>query len=421
LTELSVYGIAIDIGTTNITIHLINLNDNSIQKQLLVKNPQYRFGADIISRLGFSTKDPNNQKMLVELIRDAVKRGIEDILQEYNIKPSRVSDIVVVGNTVMHHLFFDLSLDSLLRPPYKASNKESISIPAHEVGLDFLTQSKCYSPPVVESFVGPDAIAVLIASDFLESKEIRMTIDVGTNTEISLITPEGIWIASGASGPAFEGMAIECGLTGEVGAIGSVRINPENYEPIITVIGNGRPSGICGTGAVSVMASLLDSGLLLPRGSLSREVQTKWLSFETNVTKYILALGEDTTSGKDIFIAQTDLRMLQQSKAAIRAVIEMLLKKSKYRREDITELFLTGIFGSDLKIEDAYRIGMFPVFDNAQITQVRKGAAKGAGLLLNQKNRVKVEELLAKLKYIELTTEGEFRAIFVESLKFPSK
>jgi len=415
------YGIAVDIGTTNITILLTDLDDNHFQKQLLLKNPQGRFGADIIFRLGFSTKHPNNQKILVELIRDAVKRGIEDILQEYDIKPSRVSDVVVVGNTVMHHLFFDLPLDSLLRPPYRAMNKESISIPAQKVGLDFLTQSMCYSPPVVESFIGPDAIAVLIASDFLDGKEIRMTIDVGTNTEISLITPQGIWIASGASGPAFEGMAIECGVAGEVGAIGSVRIDPENYEPTITVIGNGRPIGICGTGAVSVMASLLDSGLLLPRGSLNREVQTKWLSFETTITKYILALGENTASGKDIFIAQTDLRMLQQSKAAIRAVIEMLLKKSNYRREDITELFLTGIFGSDLNIEDAYRIGMFPAFDNAQITQVRKGAAKGAGFLLNQKNRVKAEKLVAKLKYIELTTEGEFRAIFVESLKFPSK
>jgi len=102
------YGIAVDIGTTNITILLTDLDDNHFQKQLLLKNPQGRFGADIISRLGFSTKHPNNQKILVELIRDAVKRGIENILQEYDIKPSRVSDVVVVGNTVMHHLFFDL-------------------------------------------------------------------------------------------------------------------------------------------------------------------------------------------------------------------------------------------------------------------------------------------------------------------------
>ena len=415
------YGIAVDIGTTNITILLVNLGDNSIQKQLILKNPQGRFGADIISRLGFSTKDPNNQKILVDLIRDAVKKGIADILQDLNIKPSTVTDVTIVGNTVMHHLFFDLPMESLLGPPFKATDKESLSIPAHEVGLDLLTQATCYSPPVVESFVGSDAIAVLIASDFLESKETRMTIDVGTNTEISLITPHGIWIASGASGPAFEGMAIECGLTGEIGAIGSVRIDSESYEPTITVIGDSSPKGICGTGAVSVMASLLDSGLLLPRGSLNRNIKTKWLSLESNVVKYILAFGNTTASGEDIFIGQTDLRMLQQSKAAIRAVIEILLKKSNCVPEDITELLLTGVFGSDLKIEDAYRIGMFPDIRGAKITQIRKGAAKGAGLLLIQKNREKANELSKELKYIELTVQDEFKSMFVKSLPFPSK
>ncbi len=417
----SKYGIAVDIGTTNITILLVDLRDNSIQKQLLLKNPQGGFGADIISRLGFSTKDPNNQKILVDLIRNAVREGIESVLHESYIKPSWVSDVTIVGNTVMHHLFFDLPLDSLLGPPFKATNKEELAIPSHEVGFDFLTNAKCYSPPVIESFIGPDAIAVLIASDFLDSNETRMTIDVGTNTEISIITPRGIWIASAASGPAFEGMATECGLGGENGAIGSVRIEPKSYEPTITVIGNTRPRGICGTGAVSVMASLLDSGLLLPRGSLNWDIKTEWLSLESNVAKYILAFGKTTATRKDIFIAQTDLRMLQQSKAAIRGAIELLMKKSGYAPKDFTEILLTGVFGSDLNIEDAYRIGMFPYFKRASIDQVQKGAAKGAALLLNEKYREKVEILVGKLNYIELTEENEFRKLFVEFLPFPSK
>jgi len=415
------YGIAVDIGTTNITIQLIKLDDHTVHNQILMRNPQDRYGADIISRMRFSTIDPMNQKILVDLIRDAVKTGIEGVLEESKIQPPRVSDISIVGNTVMHHLFFDLLLDSLLRPPFKATNKDAISIPAHEVGLDFLTQAKCYSPPVVESFIGPDAVAVLIASNFLDTNEIRMTIDVGTNTEISIITPRGIWIASAASGPAFEGMATECGLGGEKGAINEVRIDSTTYQPTFSVIGDVRPRGLCGTGAVSVMASLLDTDLFLPRGSLNRDIKTKWLSLDTNVAKYILAFGDTTATGKDIFIAQTDLRMLQQSKAAIRGAIELLLKRSGYSAKDITEILLTGVFGSDLKIEDVYRIGMFPVFDRAKITQVRNGAVKGAGLLLTQKNRERVEKIVGEMNYIELSAEDEFKTFFLEFLPFPSK
>ncbi|MCK4566658.1 MAG: hypothetical protein KAU48_05040, partial [Candidatus Thorarchaeota archaeon] len=164
MPEHNMYGIAVDIGTTNITIQLIKLDDHTVQNQILMRNPQGRYGADIISRMRFSTIDPMNQKILVDMIREAVKTGIEGVLDESKIQPPRVSDVSIVGNTVMHHLFFDLHLDSLLRPPFKATNKDAISIPAHEVGLDFLAQATCYSPPIVESFVGPDAVAVLIAS-----------------------------------------------------------------------------------------------------------------------------------------------------------------------------------------------------------------------------------------------------------------
>jgi len=115
------YGIAVDIGTTNITIQLIKLDDNTLQNQILMRNPQDRYGADIISRMRFSTIDPMNQKILVDLIRDAIQNGIEEVLQECKIPKPRVSDISIVGNTVMHHLFFDLPLDSLLKPPFKAS------------------------------------------------------------------------------------------------------------------------------------------------------------------------------------------------------------------------------------------------------------------------------------------------------------
>lgn len=415
------YGIAVDIGTTNITTILVDLDDNSIKSQISLRNPQHPYGADIISRVVYATKDPTNQKILVDLVRDTVKMSIRGILNDCKIDPNQVVGVSVVGNTVMHHLFFDLPLHSLKQVPYSATAKDAIVIKSSHVGLGYLENSNCYSPPIVESFIGADAIAVLIASDFLDKNEIRLTIDVGTNTEVSLVTPSGIWIASGASGPAFEGMATECGLSGEIGAIRKVRINSQTYEPTLSVIGDTKPRGICGTGAVSVMASLLDTDLFLSRGSLNRDIKSKWLSLGGAVPKYILAFGNVSATGEDIFIAQTDLRMLQQSKAAIRSVIEMVLKKAGYTSDDIVEVLLTGVFGSDLDIKDAYRIGMFPNFSQAAIRQVRNSAVEGAGLLLQEKNRTRVNKLICELNYIELTQEEEFKKLYLEFLPFPSK
>ncbi|MHA1137090.1 MAG: ASKHA domain-containing protein [Candidatus Thorarchaeota archaeon] len=415
------YGIAVDIGTTNITINLVDLFENSFQKQTTLRNPQYLYGIDIISRISYATRNSFSQRILVDLVRDAVKMGIKGLLQDHTVEPSSVSDVSIVGNTVMHHIFFDLSLDSLTRPPYKATNKQSILVDCSEVGLDFLESAQCYSPPIVESFVGSDAIAVLVASEFLDKNEIRLAIDVGTNTEVSLITPLGIWIASGASGPAFEGMVTECGIAGEIGAISKVTIDPETYSPTLSVIGDSKPRGICGTGSISIMAALLDTNLFLPRGSLNRDIKTRWLSLESSVAKYILAFGDTTATNEDIFIAQTDLRMLQQSKAAIRGVIEMVLKLAGRTADDIAEVLLTGVFGSDLDIEDVYRIGMFPRFENASITQVPNSAVDGAALLLREDNRERVEKLVDELYYIELTEKEDFKKLYLEFLPFPSK
>ncbi|MBN2229098.1 MAG: DUF4445 domain-containing protein [Candidatus Thorarchaeota archaeon] len=415
------YGIAVDIGTTNITFYLVRLNNNHIENRLLMRNPQSFFGADVISRIRHSLVSHQHKLELVESIREVVERGVEGLLEEVDVRPSRVSDVVIVGNTVMHHLFFDLSLDSLTRPPYQASDKKAIHIDASNIGLDILQKAECYSPPVVESFIGPDAIAVLIASNYLDERSNQIVIDVGTNTEISVITPKGIWIVSAASGPAFEGMAIDCGIGGEIGAINKVSVDSKTYRPMISVIGNSRPRGICGTGAVSAMASMLDANLLLPHGSLNRDLNSKWLSFDGSIARYILEFPDNTTTGSAIYLAQTDIRMLQQSKAAIRGAIEVVLMEANTKSSELTALFLTGVFGSDLQIEDAYRIGMFPHFKGIRIQQTPRGAVDGAAILLKSENRLLAESLVEELNYIELTENEDFKRMYLESFPFPNR
>jgi uncharacterized 2Fe-2S/4Fe-4S cluster protein (DUF4445 family) len=166
---------------------------------------------------------------------------------------------------------------------------------------------------------------------------------------------------------------------------------------------------------------LLDTSLFLPRGSLNRDIKTKRLSFESGIPKFIIAFGNDTATGEDLFISQPDLRMLQQSKAAIRSVIEMVLKQAGRTADDVVEVLLTGVFGADVEIEDVYRIGMFPRFVNATMVQTPNSAVDGAVLLLEMNNRQRVEKLASELNYIELTEDEVFKQLYLRFISFPSK
>ena len=216
-------------------------------------------------------------------------------------------------------------------------------------------------------------------------------------------------------------MAIQCGMGGEIGAINAVSLDSSNSRFILSTIGDVRPRGICGTGVVSLLAVLLEAGILLPRGSFNRSVSTDLVSSDSDIVYCLLAKGSITNTGEDIILTQPDVRMLQQSKAAVRAAIDIALDASRTTPEEITEIFLTGIFGSDLQMNDVYRIGMFPAFPNAEIIQFKNGAVFGADMLLCKTARELVTELLTRINYIPLMDNRKFDELFVNSLAFPSR
>jgi len=410
-------GISVDIGTTNITLHLTELETNELIQEVSFRNPQRDFGEEIISRIDFA-RSPENAAVLTKLVRESVNEEISKLLQDSSCD---VESVVVVGNTVMHHLFFGLDTNSLLKPPYKAEHKKSILKPAPDVGLSFNSSTLCYSPPLVESFIGADAVSMMLASGFIERESGLVSIDVGTNTEIAAINQGEVWIASAASGPAFEGMSIECGTAGDAGAINKVQIDPNDLHPHYETIGGGKAAGICGTGVISCIASMLETGVLLPRGSFNRSLKSPWLVTDETIAHFILVSAPESATNSKIILTQPDIRMLQQSKASIRSALGQVLSKARLEPDDVTTLYLTGVFGSGLKVVDAVRIGLFPTMANAKVVQVQGGASLGANLLHKEEYREYAETLAAKANYIELTNNPEFKNAFSQNLPFPSK
>jgi len=414
------FGVTVDVGTSQLTIHLLDLENQNLLAQCVLRNPQSPFGLDVVSRAKHAVASENNASKLSELVRGGVIRGIQSAGQDAGVALGDIQSMVVIGNTVMHHLFYGLPVDDLLTPPYETKASNALDMHIEDLGIFLGDEAMCYSPPLIGSFVGCDAIAVLLASGLMSSTETTVVADVGTNTEIMLGHKGNLLITSAASGPAFEGMSLDCGMPADKGAISAVQIDTASHRPNVDTIDRGRPMGICGTGAVSALGALLDSGLLNSEGSLARHIESTWLSGRGDVVHYILVQATDSGTGRPIYISQIDIRMMQQSKAAIFTAIELLVDEVSIAAGDIERFLLTGAFGSDLNISDAIRIGLFPQFQNARIDQILGGASSGADMiLLNPELRDVASDIVRNTDYVDLMDNSEFESRFSKAQLFP--
>ncbi len=414
------FGVTVDVGTSQLTIHLLDLEKHNLLSQCTLRNPQSPFGLDVVSRVRHAVASENNARRLSELVRGVVIRGVQSAGQDAGVALGDIQSMVVVGNTVMHHLFYGLPVDDLLTPPYETKTSNALEVHTGDLGILLGNGAMCYSPPLIGSFVGCDAIAVVLASGLMSSSKTTVVADVGTNTEIMIGHKGNLLITSAASGPAFEGMSLDCGMPADEGAISAVQIDTTSHRPSVDVIGRGKPMGICGTGAVTALGALLDSGLLNSEGSLARHIESTWLSGRGDVVHYILVQATDSGTGHPIYISQIDIRMMQQSKAAIFAAIEYLVDETRISASDVERFLLTGAFGSDLNISDAIKIGLFPQFQNARIEQIPGGASSGADMiLLNPELRDAASDIAENTDYVDLMDNSEFDFRFSNAQLFP--
>lgn len=411
-------GAAVDIGTSYVTIRLIDLKSNERIKEWRFLNPQQSIGPEVISRVRYA-QVPTMSRQMTSMIREVISSQLVDALNAAGIVFSSLTSIVIVGNTVMHHLFFDLPVDSLTKFPYKAQNKTAFYVSGDALGFSCFSNAEIYSPPIVESYIGSDAMMLLLVSGMLQESTSSVAVDVGTNTEIIVEHDDSLWIASAASGPAFEGMSLECGMLAIDGAITSIQIDSLG-RPSVRTLGTGRPRGICGSGAVSALARLLDSGFVNKSGSLVTNRQSPWALGSKDAARYILVQATESDTGKPVYLSQIDLRQIQLSKAAICAATELLLKRAGCSPDFVKHFFLTGTFGSRLNVEDAFRIGLFPRMSRASVDQMEGGAVMGASRLLSECNlRDVIEEASHRLRYLELIDDHQFHRLHAEAQFFP--
>lgn len=415
--EEGLFGLALDIGTTSLAGYLVNLRTGKTIGVSTRPNPQIVYGEDVISRINYANLNKNG----LENLRTAVVNGINEIVNDLcthaEIRNTDIYDSVFVGNTLMHHLFFGLNPKHLALAPYVPVAQNLISIKAKETRINVNPNSYVSFLPSIAGFVGADVIGDMLASGIHKSSKLTLLIDIGTNGEIVLGNKNGLITCSCAAGPAFEGGHIKCGMRAVAGAIERVTMNPETAVDYKT-IGNSKPAGICGSGLIDAVASLLNLGIINGSGNFNLNSENPRLRKKT--LEFVIAWAAETATGKDVVLTQSDIREVQLAKSAFYVGAIILMEKREVTTRDIEEVQLSGAFGNYIDSQNAMIIGFLPKFDPAKIRSIGHGAGIGAKQALISKNERKKAESIAKnVGYVELSAERNFQKKFVDGLRFP--
>ena len=401
-------GLAVDIGTTKIAVYLVNMKSGEIAASAGLMNPQISYGEDVVSRIYTAGQAEGNPEKLQALLVDALNSSVGVLCAEIGADPSQIVDAVIVGNTVIHHLFLGLPVQQLGRVPYVPAVCSAVDIKARDIGLKTAPGGYVHMLPNIAGYVGADHVAMLLATEMDEREGVTLALDIGTNTEICLNCHGKMKSVSCASGPAFEGAHIKFGMRAAKGAIEHVRLSGTHLE--IQTIGGGAPVGICGSGLLDGIAQMLQNGVIDPSGRM----QDHPLVRKRNDRREFVLVerpGED-----DITISQKDVRELQAAKTAIRLGIQALLEDGGIAEADIDRVIIAGAFGTFIDVQSAVAIGMLPPLPLERFQQVGNAAGTGARLALISQDRRRVAlEIAAKDGYIELACIPEFNNKFAVS------
>ena len=403
-------GFAVDVGSTKIAGYLVDLETGQTLASKGIMNPQISYGEDITSRIHHALKSPEEALILQKLVINSLNHIGEDLCTEVGATTIEIVDAVIVGNTAIHHLFLRLPVYPLAYPPFVAAVQDALDVKARDMGLNFAPGAYVHVMPNIAGFVGADHVSMLVAIDALSMTNLTLAIDIGTNTEVSLIDKDIIYSASCASGPAFEGGQISCGMRAASGAIERLRI--ENSQVQYQTIDQSTPIGICGSGIIDSVAQMYEAGIL-DEGGRVQEGHSGVRS-KNGQREFVLFEGEGENPA--VVVTQRDVREIQLGKAAIRAGIQVLLDKAGYPEKDIEQVVIAGAFGTYIDVSNAISLGMLPELPPGKFQQVGNAAGLGARQsLLSVKKRSMEKEIARRMHYIELAGTPSFNKIFIQA------
>jgi len=428
----SIFGFAVDVGSTTVAGHLCDLISGKVVASSGAMNPQIRFGEDLMSRVSYVMMNPGGDVEMTAAVRSAIDELLGDVCRDAGVERDDVLDMVLVANPVMHHLLLGIDPVELGGAPFALATDEAMTLAASELEISAHPDARAYLLPCVAGHVGADTAGMVLAEKPQEQDAITLLVDVGTNAEIVLGNRSRLLACSSPTGPAFEGAQISGGQRAAPGAIERVRIDPATLEPRVSVIGREGWSGtapfeadidsvgitgICGSGIIEVVAEMFLAGIIDADGVVRGELAatSPRVVADGRTFAYVLHEGEVT-----VRITQTDVRQIQLAKAALYAGVRLLMEKLQVER--VERIRLAGAFGSHIDVKYAMVLGLIPDCALDAVSSAGNAAGTGArAALLDKGARQEIERVVRGIEKIETAVEADFQKHFVDAMAFPHR
>jgi uncharacterized 2Fe-2S/4Fe-4S cluster protein (DUF4445 family) len=397
-------GAGVDIGTTHISISLLDIHTSCRLAGRRGLNPQSQSGSDVLTRLISAQSDGQGKKLSHQVIQ-AIGEGLRDIGSREGIDLQGIESVVVVGNTAMLALLSGQNHHLLLQPRYWSETIKCLPLETASWGADWGISPEA-AIDVIEplaGFVGSDLLSGVIATHLTEHGRGALLIDFGTNSEVALWDGEKLLVTSAAGGPAFEGCGISCGMAADPGAIYRVYVSDATGELAFDVVAGAEPRGLCGSGMVDLLACLVRNSTLNNKGQ-----------FAPSVPELGFPLGSDN---REIILTKRDIDIFQRAKAAIGTAINVLLMKADMGYSELRRICIGGVFGQYLNIVNAQEIGLLPAMPGLSIETLGNTALSGCeALLLSPGAKERLQEIRSQAVFVNLSTVAEFETLFLENL-----
>ena len=412
------YGLAVDIGTTTVVGYLIELSTGRVVAVDSMMNPQVSYGEDIMTRITYAITHKDGLERLNRKIIGGLNLILLNTTRAAGIALEDVYEVVLVGNTCMHHLFLKIDPAYLGRSPFPPAIHRPVDVKARDIGLTILKTGNVHFLPNEAGFVGADNVGVLLATKPWKNPEVQLVIDIGTNGELVLGNKEKLFSASCATGPAFEGAHMKYGMRATPGAVERVTIDPSTLEVTYKTIEDEKVRGICGSGIIEAVAEMFKAGAILKNGNFNKTRNSPRIREGSDGYEFVLVDKSETAIGADLIMTQKDIRALQLAKGAMYAGAKLLM--NRFGTKELDRVVLAGAFGSYIDKKAAMLIGLFPDCSLDRVEAVGNAAGDGARLaLLNRGERALACEIARRVEYVELTTESSFQREFMMAMYFP--
>ncbi|MDR2484254.1 MAG: ASKHA domain-containing protein [Treponema sp.] len=414
-------GLAIDIGTTSVSILLVNLQTGEPLAVGNAGNGQIRYGADVISRIIESTRSGGLERLHRAVTDECIRPLINQLCQNAGIRPDAVYRVAVAGNTTMTHLFLKVPPEHLRLEPYVPAFFDTGYVRGADLSIGVHPDAEVMIAPSIGSYVGGDITAGAFSSMIFKKESLSLLIDLGTNGELVFGNSEFLMSCACSAGPAFEGGDISCGMRATDGAIEACTMDRETMEPVLTIIGppGQKPAGLCGSGLIDTIGELFRCGVINAKGKFSREgprvQRDQW-----GIGKYIVAFASETENGRDLTLTETDLDSFIRAKGAIFSAIKTMLTMLDFPMEAIENVYVSGGIGSGINVKQAVAIGMFPNLSLEQYHYIGNSSLSGAyAMLTSRKAADMVADIGKGMTYLELSSHPSYMDEFVAACFLP--